>query len=50
MSFQLGIGSLGGTAFFQVGLCTPLRTMMTPRHTVQLRPIMMLILLIAKRS
>ena len=27
MSFQVGIGSLGVTAFFQVGLCTPLRTM-----------------------
>ena len=27
MSFQMGIGSLGGTMFFQVGLCTPLRTM-----------------------
>ena len=28
MSFQVGIGSLGGTVFFQVGLCTPLRTML----------------------
>ena len=27
MSFQVGIGFLGGTVFFQVGLCTPLRTM-----------------------
>ena len=27
MSFQVGIGSLGGTLFFQVGLCTPLQTM-----------------------
>ena len=27
MSFQAGIGSLGGTVFFQVGLCIPLRTM-----------------------
>ena len=27
MSFQVGIGSLGGTVFFQVGLSTPLRTM-----------------------
>ena len=27
MSFQVGIGSLGGTMFFQVRLCTPLRTM-----------------------
>ena len=26
MSFQVGIGCLGGTMFFQVGLCTPLRT------------------------
>ena len=26
MSFQVEIGSLGGTVFFQVGLCTPLRT------------------------
>ena len=23
MSFQVGIGSLGGTVFFQVGLCIP---------------------------
>ena len=30
MSFQVGIGSLGGTVFFQVGLCTPLRTMGCP--------------------
>ena len=27
MSFQMGIGSLGGTVFFQVGLCTPLQIM-----------------------
>ena len=27
MSFQVGIGSLGGTGFFQVELCTPLQTM-----------------------
>ena len=27
MSFQVGIVSLGGTLFFQVGLCTPLQTM-----------------------
>ena len=27
MSFQVGIGSLGETVFFQVGLCTPLQTM-----------------------
>ena len=27
MSFQVGIGSRGGTGFFQVGLCTPLQTM-----------------------
>ena len=27
MSFQVIIGSLGGTVFFQVGSCTPLRTM-----------------------
>ena len=27
MSFQVGIGSLGGTVFFQVGLRTPLQTM-----------------------
>ena len=27
MSFQVGICSLGGTVFFQVGLSTPLRTM-----------------------
>ena len=25
MSFQVGIGSLGGTVYFQVGLYTPLR-------------------------
>ena len=25
MSFLVGIGSLGGTLFFQVGLCTPLQ-------------------------
>ena len=29
MSFQVGIGSLGGTVFFQVGLCTPLGTMVS---------------------
>ena len=28
MSFQVGIGSLGGTVLFQVGLCTPLWTML----------------------
>ena len=27
MSFQAGIGSVGGSVFFQVGLCTPLGTM-----------------------
>ena len=27
MSFQVGIGSLGGTVLFQVALCTPLWTM-----------------------
>ena len=27
MLFQVGIASLGGTVFFQVGLCSPLRTM-----------------------
>ena len=27
MSFQVGIGSLGGTVSFQVGLCTPQQTM-----------------------
>ena len=27
MSFQVGIGSWGGTVFFQVGLYTPMRTM-----------------------
>ena len=27
MSFQVGIGFLGGLCFFQVGLCTPLRNM-----------------------
>ena len=26
MSFQVGIGCLSGTMFFQVGLCTPLWT------------------------
>ena len=29
MSSQVGIGSLGGTVFFQAGLCTTLRTMVT---------------------
>ena len=29
MSFQVGIGSLGVTMFFKVGLCTTLRTMGT---------------------
>ena len=28
MSFQVEIGSLDRTVFFQVGLCTPLRTML----------------------
>ena len=28
MPFHVGIGSLGGTVFFQVGLCTTLRTML----------------------
>ena len=27
MSFQAGIGSVGGSVFFQMGLCTPLGTM-----------------------
>ena len=27
MSFAVVIGFLGGTVFFQVGLCTPLRNM-----------------------
>ena len=27
MPFQMGMDSLGGTVFFQVGLCTPLQTM-----------------------
>ena len=27
MSFQGGIGSLGGTVFFQMELCNPLQTM-----------------------
>ena len=27
MPFQVGIGFLGGTVFFQVGPCTPLETM-----------------------
>ena len=26
MSFQVGIVGVGGTVFFQVGVCTPLRT------------------------
>ena len=29
MSFQVGIGSLDGTMFFQVGLCTHLQTMIS---------------------
>ena len=28
MPFQVRLGSLGGTVFFQVGLCTSLETMM----------------------
>ena len=32
MSFQVGIGSLCGIVFFQVGLCTPLRTMNTSQQ------------------
>ena len=31
MLFQVGIGSLGGNVFFQVGLCTPLQTMASYR-------------------
>ena len=27
MSFQVGIRALGGAVVFQLGLCTPLRTM-----------------------
>ena len=27
MLYKVGIGSLGGTVFFQVGLCTPQQTM-----------------------
>ena len=34
MSLQVGIGSLGGTVFFQVGLCTPLRTMNCRIHVL----------------
>ena len=33
MPFQVGIGFLGGTVFFQVGLCTPLRTMNVNTYT-----------------
>ena len=32
MLFQAGIGSLDGTVSFQVGLCTPLRTMTETEH------------------
>ena len=32
MSLQVGIGSLDGTVFFQVGLCNPLRTMFSWLH------------------
>ena len=35
MSFQVGIGSLDGTVFSQVGLCTPLRTMRPPFASFQ---------------
>ena len=28
ISFQVEIGSLSGTVFFQMGLCTPLQTML----------------------
>ena len=37
MSFQEGIGSLGGTVFFQVGLCNSLRTMLRIKPLNQLR-------------
>ena len=32
MSFQVRIGSLGGTVFFQVGLCAPLQTVPAAVH------------------
>ena len=32
MSLQVGIGSLDGTVFFQVGLCNPQRTMFSWLH------------------
>ena len=37
MSFQEGIGSLGETVFFQVGLCNSLRTMLWIKPLNQLR-------------
>ena len=35
MSFQVGSDSLGGTMFFQAGLCTPLRTMHLVHETLK---------------
>ena len=37
MSFQVGIDSLSGTVFFQVGLCNPLRTM--TNYTAKVLPL-----------
>ena len=36
MPFHVGTGSLGGTAFFQVGLCNPLRPMVRGKVKVVL--------------
>ena len=35
MSFQVRSDSLGGTLFFQTGLCTPLRTMHLVHETLK---------------
>ena len=32
MSFEVGVGSLGGTVLFQVRLCNPLRTMVNSQN------------------
>ena len=36
MSFQVGIGSLGGTVFFQVGLCTPQEIFTCLKSTIEI--------------
>ena len=39
MSFQVGIGSLGGTVFFQVGRYIPLRTKQVKKKEKKVSPI-----------